>query len=217
MALSLEFASGSGIELAPLASAWPRHDRMNVKYVERYSHAELMKQYPDINEEHLAPIDFFEDARTLPSFKANSQDFVLHSHLLEHSDNPLRSFERWLEVLKVGGVMLGAVPNKDYTFDVDRPLTLFRDLEAAYMGSSLFKVGALYSFFKHVDKMDDQKISENIARAMDSDSHVHFPVWDFQTFANFLERAEEVIKFKYDVKSFEKSGGEMLFCLRRTA
>ena len=71
------------------------------------------------------------DLRVIPSGK---YDFVLSSHMLEHSANPLRALEEWRRVLKPGGAMVLVVPARDGAFDHRRPITtlahLVEDFEA---------------------------------------------------------------------------------------
>jgi SAM-dependent methyltransferase len=55
-------------------------------------------------------------------------DFVLSSHMLEHSANPVRALREWLRVLKPGGTLLLILPHRDGTFDHLRPVTPLRHL-----------------------------------------------------------------------------------------
>jgi SAM-dependent methyltransferase len=60
------------------------------------------------------------DLREIPS---NSYDFVLSSHTLEHTANPLRVLLEWKRLLKSGGIMVLVLPHRDGTFDHRRPVT----------------------------------------------------------------------------------------------
>jgi SAM-dependent methyltransferase len=66
---------------------------------------------------------FFAEATQLSFARDNSYDFVLSSHTLEHSANPLKALHEWRRVLKAGGRMLIVLPHKDATFDHRRPVT----------------------------------------------------------------------------------------------
>lgn len=63
------------------------------------------------------------DAGDLQEIPDSSYDFVLSSHMLEHSANPLRLLVEWKRVLRPDGVLLLVLPHKDKTFDHRRPLT----------------------------------------------------------------------------------------------
>jgi SAM-dependent methyltransferase len=63
------------------------------------------------------------NAGDLKEIPDTSYDFVLSSHMLEHSANPLKLLFEWKRVLKPDGVMLLVLPHKDKTFDHRRALT----------------------------------------------------------------------------------------------
>ncbi|MGH8208374.1 MAG: methyltransferase domain-containing protein [Steroidobacteraceae bacterium] len=66
---------------------------------------------------------FVAEASALGFLADNSYDFLLSSHMLEHSANPLRAVYEWQRVLKPGGVFFLVLPHKDGTFDHRRPVT----------------------------------------------------------------------------------------------
>ncbi len=55
-------------------------------------------------------------------------DFVLSSHMLEHTANPLRALGEWRRVLKPGGALILVVPARDGAFDHRRPITTMSHL-----------------------------------------------------------------------------------------
>ncbi|MEI6103233.1 MAG: methyltransferase domain-containing protein [Methanothrix sp.] len=68
------------------------------------------------------------EATDLSKINNNVYDFVLASHILEHTANPLKAIREWTRVLKDGGYILLVVPLKDKTFDHNRPVTLLQHL-----------------------------------------------------------------------------------------
>jgi predicted SAM-dependent methyltransferase len=64
-----------------------------------------------------------------------SYDFILSSHMLEHTANPLGALRAWNRVLKRNGALILLVPDKQWTFDHRRPITtmahLLQDFERA--------------------------------------------------------------------------------------
>jgi SAM-dependent methyltransferase len=70
------------------------------------------------------------EASDLSSVEAHSYDFVLSCHSLEHVANPLRALREWKRILKPGGFLILAVPNKESIFDHKRPITTFSHLIA---------------------------------------------------------------------------------------
>jgi SAM-dependent methyltransferase len=78
---------------------------------------------------------FVAEATALPQIPSNSYDFVLSSHTIEHTANPLRALREWRRVLKPEGTLVLVVPDKNWTFDHRRPVTplghLMEDYENA--------------------------------------------------------------------------------------
>ncbi len=76
---------------------------------------------------------YIAEAGNLIAQRSDSYDFVLSSHMLEHTANPLLALSEWMRVLRPRGALLLVVPHKDGTFDHRRPTTslahLIEDLE----------------------------------------------------------------------------------------
>lgn len=71
----------------------------------------------------------------LSAFSDGAYDFILTSHMLEHTANPLGALEEWKRVLRDDGTIVLVVPHKDGTFDHRRDVTplehLIEDYRAA--------------------------------------------------------------------------------------
>lgn len=66
-----------------------------------------------------------EGLRSLPDA---SYDFVLSSHMLEHTANPLGLLQHWKRLLKPGGHLMLILPHRDGSFDHHRPVTALAHL-----------------------------------------------------------------------------------------
>jgi len=65
-----------------------------------------------------------------------SYDFVLSSHMLEHSANPLRVLLEWRRVLRPGGHLLLVLPEARSTYDRRRPITTLEHLKHDFASST---------------------------------------------------------------------------------
>jgi SAM-dependent methyltransferase len=87
------------------------------------------------NEAKPAGYQYIRDAVDLFGIAADSMDFVLSSHNIEHIANPVRALREWLRILKENGLLVLVVPHKEGTFDHLRPTTplehLISDFERA--------------------------------------------------------------------------------------
>jgi SAM-dependent methyltransferase len=71
---------------------------------------------------------FVAEASDLGFVPDGTYDFVLSSHMLEHSANPLKVLREWLRLLKPGGALFLVLPHRDGTFDHRRPVTSLQHL-----------------------------------------------------------------------------------------
>ncbi len=112
---------GSGLEIGALHSPQAVPGGCRVRYVDRLDVEGLRAHYPELNELPLVPVDIIDDGETLATIAEGSQDFIIAHHFLEHTQDPIGTIARHLDVLRPGGVLFMAVPDKRETFDVDRP------------------------------------------------------------------------------------------------
>ncbi|MFT3903301.1 MAG: methyltransferase domain-containing protein [Niabella sp.] len=79
-------------------------------------------------DDHKPGKQFIAEAATLEGIPGNSYDFLLSCHSLEHVANPIKALKRWHEVLKPGAWLCLVLPDKEETFDINRPYTRFEHL-----------------------------------------------------------------------------------------
>jgi predicted SAM-dependent methyltransferase len=152
------FILGEGIEIGALHNPLVVPENAKVKYVDRMTVPELRKQYPELNQENLVNVDIISDGEKLENINDYSQDFVIANHFLEHCQNPLMTLKNTLRVVKAGGIAYLAVPNKRYTFDVDKLVTKFEHLEKDYVdGPESSKKQHFEEWAEYVNKVKDEK------------------------------------------------------------
>ncbi len=71
---------------------------------------------------------FVCEGNKLDPIPDRTYDFVVSSHSLEHSANPLRAIAEWKRVTKPRGALLLVLPDRRFTFDHRRPVTPFEHL-----------------------------------------------------------------------------------------
>src|SRR5262249_31288180 len=127
------FLRGDGIEIGALHQPLKVPSGTRVKYVDRMTSADLRRQYEELAGTPLVETDIIDNGEQVTTFGDGTQDFVIANHFLEHCQNPIQTFQNLFRVLKPSGVLYLAVPDKRFTFDVDRECTtidhLMRDFE----------------------------------------------------------------------------------------
>ena len=117
------YLRGEGIEIGALHQPLRVPASARVKYVDRMTAADLRRQYEELAGFMLVETDIIDDGERLTTIGNETQDFVIANHFIEHCQNPILTFQNLLRVIRPGGVLYLAVPDKRFTFDVDRPCT----------------------------------------------------------------------------------------------
>jgi SAM-dependent methyltransferase len=68
---------------------------------------------------------FICEATNVHKYINTEYDFIISSHCLEHTANPLKAIMSWRNVLKQNGIILLILPNKQANFDHRRYYTSF--------------------------------------------------------------------------------------------
>lgn len=72
------------------------------------------------------------EATALTGLPSGAYDFVLSSHMLEHTANPILALSEWKRLLTEDGALVLLLPNKSQTFDHRRPVTTMEHLIADF-------------------------------------------------------------------------------------
>lgn len=75
---------------------------------------------------------YIVEATAMECIPSASYDFVLSSHVLEHTANPILALTEWMRLLKDQGILVLLLPHKDGTFDHRRPVTSMQHLIADF-------------------------------------------------------------------------------------
>lgn len=75
---------------------------------------------------------YISEASNLFEVPDEKYDFLLASHCLEHCANTIKTLKEWSRVVKKDGLLLLILPDRNYTFDRNRPVTKFQHLIEDY-------------------------------------------------------------------------------------
>jgi SAM-dependent methyltransferase len=213
------YLRGEGIEIGALNLPLEVPPAAKVRYVDRLPVAALRDHYPELNSVELVNPDILADGELLDGIADSSQDFVIANHFIEHCQNPFLALNNMFRVLKVGGVIYMAVPDKRYTFDVDRPVTpvehVVRDYEE---GPAWSKRQHFEEWARFVNKAgDESQVSARADELMGIDYSIHFHVWTQWEMFDLLAAAKKSLGLSFDVELFLKNEHECVFVLRKEA
>ena len=215
-AVAAAFLRGSGIEIGALHQPLMVPADVNVTYVDRMTTAALRGHYPELADVALVDVDVVDDGERLTTFGDATQDFVVANHFIEHCQNPLQTFHNLFRVLKPAGIMFMAVPDKRFTFDVDRPSTpvdhIMRDFTD---GPECSKRQHFEEWSRLVNKAAEADVAAQVDHLMAIDWSIHFHVWSGPDLVELMLAVQRMLAFELEL--FLRNGGESLCVLRKAS
>jgi hypothetical protein len=190
--------SGNGLEIGALHSPFPIDaTRARVKYVDSRTLEELRAHYPELAALNLIAPDIVDEAETLRLVADESQDFVIGSHVLEHTDRVIESLANMLRVVRRGGLVVLLVPMRCETFDYLRAVTSLAHLLDEYTRPSAvaenraehFREWAVSHSRRHVPTMPIDAFARESAAHKYS---IHFHTWDEGSLRDMFTALHEV-------------------------
>ena len=104
------YCTGQGLEIGPGKS--PYCDPATTLFLDKFTDTRDGTPAPDI----------ISDANVIPK-PAETFDYIVSSHVLEHMQNTIATLKEWERVLKKDGILFLVLPHGDRTFDRHREKT----------------------------------------------------------------------------------------------
>jgi SAM-dependent methyltransferase len=125
-----------GLEIGPLATPRVRKHEGPVRYLDHASTAELKRKYAAHEGmrdrlDKIVDVDYVigENMPISEVVAADAPfDYVIASHVIEHIPDPIGWMADLTHVLRPGGILSLVIPDKRYSFDINRSLTKVSDL-----------------------------------------------------------------------------------------
>lgn len=203
--LAAAYLRGVGIEIGALDQPLPVPRRARVTHVDRMTVPDLRRQYPELKSLALTRVDRVEDGEALRSFSDGSQDFVIANHFIEHCTNPIAAIENHFRVLKVGGFLFMATPDKRFTFDRCREVTPLSHLWHDYEGHPDWtKAQHFEEYMRGMNAFHRQGLTEaQIRKSTDDllaqDYSIHYHVWTAAAWLEFVSSLRQRLEFEVEV------------------
>jgi SAM-dependent methyltransferase len=191
---AFELCKGYGLEIG--AVNCPFDVDAEVVYMDQVGTEELLKRHEhDQNVQDVVPVSLISRDLDYDFIGDGTFDFVVASHMLEHTANPARTISELAKKVKQGGVLYFVVPHKDFCFDRDRPVTTVKTLAWKYL-TDVRKITVeqyldfMFALRRDVDTIDEATVEEVKSQAQlwyegQIDFHVH--TFTQESFWAFLE------------------------------
>lgn len=213
--IAREFLCGAGLEVGALHNPLPVPRAAAVRYVDRMSKPDLSRQYPDLAGLDLVDVDIIDNGETLGTVAEASQDFLIANHFLEHTQDPIGTLGRFFAVLKPGGVLYMALPDKRFTFDAPRPVTPLQHLWDDHThGPEHSRRQHFEEFVAAVHSLTDPaEIARHADHYLATDYSIHFHVWDQPAMMELLLAVRP--RFHFDFQLMRANHHEVIFVLKK--
>jgi SAM-dependent methyltransferase len=168
---------GSGLEIGALTTPLQLPNADRVLYSDVLSPEDVERLYPGAR----TP-DIVSDSETFPSVADATFDFVVANHVLEHVSSPITALREWHRMLKPGGLLYLAIPDKRHTFDRTRKRTTLQHLVDDYRSEATSREKNyvhLLEWAEHVERLDphDKTFHEWVESQAGGAFTVHNHVW----------------------------------------
>jgi SAM-dependent methyltransferase len=217
--LAAHFLVGEGLEIGPLHLPMAMPPQATARYVDRMLIEDLRREYPELADWNLTPVDVVDDGEKLATIAAESQDFIVANHFLEHCENPIRTIETHLGKLRPGGVLFYAVPDKRFTFDFRRPVTPLEHMVADYeQGPERSRAEHYEQWAQLVFPKEGESPDQTQARARELEEaaySIHMHVWTQAEFLQLILDCRERFDDAFDIEATARQGIEFMVVLRK--
>jgi SAM-dependent methyltransferase len=215
-----KYLTGTGIEIGALHNPMEIDSAgTTVRYVDRMSLDEQRRHYPELSGYSLVRPDIIASADSLPMLADGSQDFVIANHLLEHLPDPIGAMKEWYRVLRPGGTLFLALPDKRLTFDKDRPRTTLEHLIADHAdGGAGSRFGHFEEYSRLVHRKSGDELDRDVEDLLKRDYSIHFHVWIPEDIAELLGYVRNVVGLRWKiVERVDRPGAdEFIFVLEKS-
>lgn len=214
--LSKKYIKGKGIEIGALHTPLKVYNKAKVVYVDHLDTKGLRKHYPELGKFYFVPVKIVDNGEILRKVKDKSQDFVIANHFVEHCENPIAMLKNHLRVLKPGGIIYWAVPDKRFTFDSIRPLTSIKHLENDYKKGP--RVSRLEHYQEWVELIGSEKggKTQKTAKQLMKDHYsIHFHTWTKESFEKFIIQIKKKDKLQFTIKEVTPNINEFIVVLEK--
>lgn len=207
---------GCGLDIGALHRPMPVPEGVKVTYVDRMSRAELLEHYPELSNFALTEADVIDNGETLEKFGDASQDFVIASHFIEHTEDPIRTIKTYCRVVKPGGIILLLVPERRAYFDKERPLTtldhLIQDHE---LGPASSRRSHYVEYAEFVDGGYGEDPFIHAKKIFEKKYSIHYHVWTGESFLEHVAAFKRRYALPIELIAGLRPANELIAVYRR--
>jgi glycosyltransferase involved in cell wall biosynthesis len=180
--------TGSGIEFGAGDNPFPVPIGCKVRYADRLSQDAFAMQYHSGEQIDAVTPELLTGLCEMEGVAEESLDFVIASHVLEHTPNPLLALRTAYSRLKPGGKLVLVVPDKRYTFDKERALTTLDHLVLDYNTPSSERDRQHWEeWYTKAFPVRPDQLDTSISAALCRNADIHYHTWTYKSFRKMVD------------------------------
>ena len=187
---AIDYSLGTGLEIGPLTSPILSKTEANIYYADHMSREQLKIKYKKapVELDKIAPVDFVVKRTLIEAVGDARFDYVIACHVIEHIPDTIRWLNDIASILKPGGILALAIPDKRFTFDIMRHPSTPGDIVGAYLDRQTRpSSAAMYDFASEARVIKSKEVWARPLRDWSSKPHLFTP-------ANVAEMCETNLK-----------------------
>lgn len=193
------FLRGHGIEIGALHRPLKVPDGVRVSYVDMAPLEVLEARFPEVS--GIVSPDIIGNGEELEGIASDSFDFIVANHFFEHTENPLGTLRRFTEVLRHGGVIFMAIPDKRWTFDKPRSITPLAHVIRDYReGPDTSRWDHYDEWLRIIDGYEGEQLEERRAAFIRDRVNIHFHVWTTREMNEMFLAARDELGIPVEIK-----------------
>ena len=148
--------NGHGIEIGPShAPLAPKSEGYRVDIIDHMGREDLLKKYQghNVNLNNIEEVDYVWSGQTYAELTGKSKhyDWIIASHVIEHTPDLIDFLINCDAVLKDEGVLSLVIPDKRYCFDHFRPITgISSIIDKHFSINKIHSAGTVAEYFLNV-------------------------------------------------------------------
>lgn len=180
--------AGEGVEFGAGPRPSPVPLGVTVRYIEYHDLEKNTDIFRNRDRSAMVAVSAEDSLDRMDSIADASIDFIIASHVIEHTRNPLHVFLMAHKKLRSGGKLVLVIPDKERTFDVTRPTTTLEHLISDLEDPSRERDILHYEeYLTCVKKMGTEDARQSALLMDKQNADTHFHTWNFESFTAMVE------------------------------
>ncbi|MCY1030806.1 methyltransferase domain-containing protein [Corallococcus sp. BB11-1] len=198
--IAAQYLRGEGLEIGALHNPTKVPAGVRVRYVDVAPIEVLRARFPEAGDRITVP-DIVDNGEELGRVATSSQDFIIANHFLEHCEDPIGAMKNFIRVLKPGGIIFMAVPDKRFTFDSVRDVTTTEHVVEDHLkGPEVSRRDHYDEWLRIIDKKSGDELAHLTNLFVQDRVNIHFHVWTFDGMFELFSAARNRVGLPFDIK-----------------